>query len=184
MRSLFTLDKDSRVVIDPHALNLLPYKTIWTRDKSKSKEKAISELTYVYFMCDYKSFFSDIVDEEEKHKEICLAVFGEKDYNIDKAVKEAIEFYKKDIPMSVKVLEDAKIGINKLRQYFTDVDLTAEDDKTGKPKHDASKFSNVLKSLADNIENLDKLEDKVKRDTQTNNTVRGGREKGFFEDPE
>lgn len=184
MRNLFTLDKDSRVVIDPHALPLKPYKTIWNRDKSKGKEKAVSELTYVYFMCDYKSYFADITDEEDKHKEICIAVFGKEDYKVDDAIKEAIEFYKKDIPMSVRVLEDAKVGINKLRQYFVDVDLTDEDEKTGKPKHDASKFSNVLKSLADNIDNLDKLEDKVKRDTQTNNTVRGGRDKGFFEDPE
>jgi hypothetical protein len=182
MQHLFTINSKGRVEIDPAALGVAVYRKLWNRDKSKSKEKAISELSYIYYMCDYKSFVSNITDNEDKHKEVCRMVFEKDDYNIDELIEECIELYKKDIPISVGLLEDAKIGINTLRQYFREVNLMEMDEKTGKPIHDAGKFSNNLKSLADNVDNLEKLENKVKRDTETSTLVRGGREKGMFED--
>lgn len=181
MRSLFSLDEDNNVVIDPHALTLQPYAKIWNRDKSKSKSKAISELSYVYFMCDFKSYFSDITDQDQKHKEVSKVVFDGKGGEVDEVVKEAIVFYKKDIPLSIHLLEDAKIGLNELRRYFTKVDLLEETEK-GSLKHDANKLSNNIIKLSQLIESLNVLEDKVKRDIDVNTKITGGREKGMFED--
>lgn len=41
--------------ISPEAFALLPFKKIWTRDKTSKKEKAIAELSYIYFMADPRS---------------------------------------------------------------------------------------------------------------------------------
>ena len=182
MQHLFSVNTKGKVVLDPHALGIAAFRKIW--NKHKDKEKAINELSYIYYMCDYKSYFSNITDEDEKHVEICKAVFNKEDYKVDNDMLTALKQYRKDIPISVSILEDAKIGINTLREYFKGVDLMELDPKTGKPVHDPTKFSNNLKSLADNIDNLEKLEDKVKRDTQISSNVRGGREKGIFEDPD
>lgn len=183
MKSLFQLDQaGKRVIIDPHALGLKAYRDIWERDKSKDKDKAFLELSYVYFMCDYRSYFSDIVDDEQKHNEVKEAVFGSKvKWKPDVKIEAAIKQYKSDVPVSVLLLEDAKIGISKLREYFKDTDLK-DTDRNGKLINDPKKFNDVLKSLSDQIESLDALEQKVKKDIDVSYQVQGGREKGAFED--
>ena len=182
MQHLFTINSKGRVEIDPAALGIAVYKRLWDRDKTPTKNKAISELSYIYYMCDYKSYVSNITDLKDRHYEVCKMVFEKDDYKIDSIIENCMVQYQKDIPISVSLLEDAKIAINTLRKYFTGVDLLKMDLKSGKPIHDASKFSNNLKALADNVDNLEKLEDKVKRDTASNSIVRGGREKGLYED--
>jgi hypothetical protein len=182
MRSLFTYSNSTdSVEIDPAAYTLLPYKAIWDRDKTKGKNKAREQLAYVYFMADYKSFFSNITEEAVKHKEVSKVVFGTEDYEIDEVIAEALKFYRKDIPISVSLLEDAKLGINALREYFRTVSLT-EVDAQGKVVHDSSKLSNNLKNLYGVIDGLESLEQKVRRDVESSTTIRGGREKGIFED--
>ena len=37
------------VRVAPEALTLKPFKKIWDRDKGKSKERALSELAFLYF---------------------------------------------------------------------------------------------------------------------------------------
>ena len=184
MRSLFSYDESTdSVKISPEAYVLKPYAKVWDRDKTKGKTKAREQLAYVYFMCDFKSFFSNITDEELKHKEVSKVVFGKEDYVIDDAIKEAMELYKRDIPISVSLLEDAKLGVNALREYFRTVDLT-EVDGNNKLVHDSSKLTNNLKNLSLVVSGLEDLEEKVKRDIEASNTIRGGREKGMFEDPD
>ena len=184
MRNFFTLNQDGNVTVDPAALTLLPYKALWDRDKTKLKKRAISELSYVFYMCDYKSYFADITDEEEKHNEVVRLIFEDPSkFKVDDKIQDALDCYTKDIPYSVRIMEDAKTGINALRDYFREVNLL-EYDKSGKPIHDAAKLSGNLQKLASIIDNLDKLEDKVKRDMDATQKVQGGREKGIFEDPE
>lgn len=182
MRALFTLDAKGDVTIDPHALGLLPYKKIWDRDKSKSKSKAIAELSYVYYMNDFRSFVGDITDHDTKHNEVIKMIF-KGSYTPDKAVLDASELYKQDVPYSVGVLEDAKTGVEALRVYLREVDLMAEDDK-GKLKHDAAKLKATLISLSGITESITKLELKVKQDVDSSIAVAGGRIKGMFEDEE
>lgn len=55
-----------RVIVEPEALLLQPFKTIWNRDKSKSKDIANSELGYVYFFADPRSDYQYILDEDAR----------------------------------------------------------------------------------------------------------------------
>ena len=56
--------KNSRVVISPEALLIPEFQKIWEKDKSKDKEKALKELSYVYFICDYKSHYLTSMGKE------------------------------------------------------------------------------------------------------------------------
>ena len=58
------------LTIDPMALSLKPLKTIWNRDKTEKKERAISEIAYIYFMEDPRSDYQYIIDREERSKAI------------------------------------------------------------------------------------------------------------------
>lgn len=44
-----------KVTIAPEALALAPFKRLWNRDKTSNKNKAISEISFIYFMADPRS---------------------------------------------------------------------------------------------------------------------------------
>lgn len=181
MRHLFELDPQMNLVINPEAYSLPVFKKLWDRDKTKDKSKAIKDLAYVFWMSDYRSYVSDITDEAEKSKEVITIIDDTGKYVPDKDVSLAIEFYKKDRPISLGLLEDVKAAVNELRRYFRELNLQDIDDK-GKPIHNANQVMNSIKSTGDLLENLEKLEIKVKKDLDMNSSVRGAKSKGMYED--
>ena len=59
-----------KVVISEEALALKPFKQLWNRDRSINKDRAISELAYVYFMEDPASDYQYLVDREDRSNAI------------------------------------------------------------------------------------------------------------------
>ena len=187
--NLFQIDEQYNVQIDPIAYTLLPFKTIWDRDKSKTKEKAKAELAFIFFTVDYKSVYYNQPDEEEREKEVIRHLFKENKnkWKPDKIVREAQNFYKdKQKTFSLSLLENAMIGINKLSLYLRDIsfDEVEINDKTGevKPKHDVKKFADTVKTIPDIMKSLQLLEETVKKEQEQKNSLRGGREKGMYAD--
>lgn len=176
MRNYFKLDDKSQVVINPELLSLEAFRKLWDRDKSKSKDGAYRDFAFIYWMTDFRSYLSDITDNEQREKETIDLIDSTGKYKPDNLVKQAIEVYKKDLPISLLFLEDAKAGINALRTYYRN--LEGDDLK----HQDASKLQANYKTIGDLIDNLEKLESKVKKDLDSENSIRGGKSKGFFED--
>jgi hypothetical protein len=52
------------LTIEPEMLLIKPFKVLWDRDKSKTKENALMELGYIYFMCDPRSDYMYLLDED------------------------------------------------------------------------------------------------------------------------
>lgn len=46
------------IVISDEAYSLKPFRMIWNRDRSKSKEKALMELGYIYHFSDPRSDYN------------------------------------------------------------------------------------------------------------------------------
>lgn len=181
MRHLFDIDGEGKVVVNPDVYSIPVFKEIWDRDKKKDKTQAVMDLGYIFWMTDYRSYISDITDLDEKHKEVVSLIDETNQYVPDEKVKTAMEIYKKDVPLSLGFLDDVKAAINELRRYFRELNLQDIDDK-GKPIHNANQVMNSIKSTGDLLENLEKLEIKVKKDMDMNNAVRGARNKGMYED--
>ena len=53
---------EGQLQIQPEAYALRAFKVLWDRDKTKGKDKAIIELAFVYFMTDFKSDFTDVIE--------------------------------------------------------------------------------------------------------------------------
>jgi hypothetical protein len=174
---------NNQLVISEEAYTLLPFKKIWDRDKTKLKEKALAELAYVYFMEDYKSDFSDIIDDLERSKEILPALSLPASWKEDDVIVEARKFYRKRseeiIPLIL--LRDSKVVIDKMSEYFREVDFLANDDK-GKPKYDIDKLARVIERSAGILQNLFKLEHMVKKEVQDKKDTVGSKTKALFED--
>lgn len=115
------------VQVAPEALTLKPFKKIWTRDKSKSKETAMNELSFLYFYCDPRSDYQYIVDDDSRLEAVKEGVgFAEK-WKPDPTLQAAITFYKSFDTASSALLKTALVGINKIQKQLADTDLENTD---------------------------------------------------------
>ena len=88
--------KKYQVVFSPQALLLTPFKKIWDNDKDKEKVNAVAEMSYVYYICDDRSDFQYILDENERHEAICRDMDAlPNDWERPDYIEDAIEYYKK-----------------------------------------------------------------------------------------
>ena len=170
-----------KVTISEEAYALKAFRKIWKRDKTKDKEKAIMELGYVYFMCDPRSDYQIMLDEEDRSAQIIIDQGFRKGWEPDADVKDAMKLYESFTPISSLLLQDTRIAVNKLRDYFTSIDLFAEDDK-GKPKYNISAFTSAVNQVPVLINTLSEVEKKVDSDMKESSTMRGQGEKTIAED--
>lgn len=174
---------DNKLTISEEAYVLVPFKKVWDRDKTKQKEIALAELGYIYFMEDFKSDFSDVVDEEQRQAEIISVLSLPPTWKEDVVVKEAREFYRKrsEEIMPLLLLRDSKVVLDKMRNYFREVDFLALDDK-GKPIYDIDKLARVIERSAGILQNLTNLENMVKKEVESKKDKVGSKTKAVFED--
>lgn len=174
---------NNQVTISEEAYVLLPFKALWDRDKSKTKARALAELGHIYFMEDFRSDFSDIVDEVEREAEVNRVVSLPESYSEDEVVRVAREFYRKrsEEILPLLMLRDAKSVIDKMRAFYREVDFL-ETDKNGKSKYDISKVASVIEKSASILKGLADLEDMVRKEVQNKKDRVGSKLKAPFED--
>lgn len=173
--------------IQPEAYALEPFKALWIRDKSKNKDNAIRELSFVYFMVDFTSDFADILEDSAREVEVKKSLNLETSWKPDKLVQSAMDFYRsRQETVALKLLEDSRLGISKLSNYIRDINFNDVEinEKTGevKPTHDIKKFADTIKQIPAIIAALKELEDTVKKEREAEKGLRGGRSKGMYAD--
>lgn len=167
--------------ISEEAFVLKPFKEIWNRDKTKNKDKALQELAYIYFMCDPRSDYQYIVDEEDRAKAIKEGEGIDSKWKPDNKVIEAMNFYKTFKPVSALLLEDTRIAVDKLRQLLRNIDLTEVDDK-GKPIYTLNTVTATIKQIPSLVKDLDEAEKAIAKEIMESDKVRGAQEKSMYED--
>jgi hypothetical protein len=181
--NLFEL-KNNKLVFAPVALSIAPYKKLYDNDSSKHKEKATAELAAIYYFIDYKSDFSNILEENAKlHEIISILPDLGKDWKPYQEWNDAVDYYKKmqETP-SLKLISSARNGLAKIEKFFNAIDLQAVD-KSGKPKYSAKQLLDTINQVPKAIESMNMLEEQIKKEIeQKNNKLRGGRTKGAFVD--
>lgn len=179
---LFEIDSHYVLKIDPIAYSLIPFKVLWDRDKSKTKDVAKKELSYIYFKNDFKSDFYSETDEIKREIEVKKHVFGADKWEPDTKVFEAEEFYKeRQRTLSSKLLQGALIYAGKIDQFFRTVNLE-ERDNNNKYMFNPKQGNDILKDLGKTIESLKQLQDIVNKEQEANDQLRGGRKKGMYTD--
>lgn len=174
--------KDGRVIIHPAAFTLKPIKELIDRDKTKDKRNAIEDISFVYFYCDYKSDFNDILDDKEKIAEIKKICISREKWDIDDKIQQAIDFYlERQETTSSKLLQSTKHALSELDNFYKNLDFN-ERDSNGKPIFDVSKVMNSLAGLGKTVQSLKDLEDIVRREREEQARVRGGGAIGDYED--
>ena len=171
--SLFNLD-GSQLVLKPEALALKSIKKIWDKDKTDTKEKAINELTFIYFVYDPRSDYQFITDEEERIAKVKEELGLRKNWAINKDLEKAIETYKETCQtVSSKVLENFRKILEKMNNYMIDTEI----DEVG-----LDKISNVINRLPDTIKKIQEAEQLVIRELEEDEKLRGEKYKKLCED--
>lgn len=170
-----------KVTIAPEALALAPFKKLWNRDRSVSKDRAISEISYVYFMVDPRSDYQYLVDEDERSKAIIEGEGLPNGWKPDKLVMEAITFYKSLRSTSALLLEDTRAVIDNVRKTLREFSF---DDMEDKDRVNAIKsVASTIATIPKLIKDLDEAERAVTSEMQnTSGKIRGQKEKSLLED--
>ena len=135
-----------RITVEPEAMLLKPFKKIWDRDKTASKDKAMMELGFIYFFCDIRSDYQYIIDPEERKNAIKLGEGMLDTWEPDRVINDAIEFYNSFKTSSSLLLEDTRAAVDKLRKLLRKMDLTEVDNK-GKPIYTLNSITTNLSFL-------------------------------------
>ncbi len=181
--NLFDLKK-GKILLTPQGLLIPEFKVLWDRDKNRNKEKALRDLSYVYFITDYKSPYAvSAPSDDVLSSMVAMDFMKKKKYNPDKEIEAAIKKYKElQFTPSMNLLTASIKTINNLTIYLENVDLQ-ERDKSGKPIYKPSDVTNSLAKIGTIIESLNKVKDQVERETIKIGALRGQRKKGNREDP-
>jgi len=169
---------------EPEVLTIKEFSKIIKRDKSKGKIVAISELSYIWFFCDYKSDFVQIIDEDERSIEIInsLVALGNK-WHPDDTVLSAIEKYKQlSNTITSRMLEDARSIVDNMSIWAKNAALHLDEMSGDRPKYDISKIQAFIRDVPKMLDTLNSLEEKVLREKDTGDRHRGTQEKSLFED--
>lgn len=164
--------KDYKVVINPEAVVIPPFNEIWERDKTKTKHKAIQEISYVYFLSDFKSPYA-IYNDAQRPRKIKEDFIKDSKWKPDKLVEQAIKKYDElQQTRSMRFLNSARGLQEKLEKYFNEVDFAQLDDK-GKPIYSAKDAMANLEKVGKVIESLNVVEEKVKKEINDKATIKG-----------
>jgi hypothetical protein len=172
------------VVPTPQALLIKDFKTIWDRDKSKKKEQAIKEFSYIEFMSSYQKN-NPFINYEPfmRHRKICEHVFGDPKYIPDAQVKKAQETYEEiqnEGSVSLRFYKSLVTAVEKLIKFAEDVDLTARDNR-GSAVYTPAHITQITSKAYDTLKQLSLMETKVQQDLYESSKTRGNREINHFE---
>ena len=170
-----------KITISEEALTLITFKKIWNRDKSANKNKAISELGFIYFMADPRSDYQYLTDEKERKEAIKEGEGLSNKWEPDKVVLEALEFYNSFKPTSALLLEDTRFAVDKLRRLLREIDLEKIDSK-GKPIYTLNSITATIKQIPMLVKDLDEAEKALASELKNVGKMRGSGEKTIFED--
>lgn len=169
-----------QVKVAPEALLLKPFKTLWTRDRSRDKNKAQTEFAYIYFWADPRSEYQYIVDDEDRAKEVKAGLGLPAKWKPDKAVQDAIALYSSFTTTAALLLQDTRYAVDKLRQLLRDINLD-DKDKNGKPIYTLNVITSTIKQVPALVRDLDNAEQFLNEQLRETEAARGSTEMGIMD---
>lgn len=180
---LFSFKKDSyEVDFAEQTLMITVFKKIIDRDKTKDKQLALKELTFMWFYADITSPYTAIIDLEDRCTEIKRDIDLPKTWKIDKQLNDAIVFYKLRSKTVIHSLYDsAMIAASAVNDTFQNAKQLIDE---AKDKIEATeKVIRALGNVPKVMQNLKEAEKELLRQIEDNEGKKvGSKAKNIFED--
>ena len=187
---LFDNSTNSVVVNEPEVLLIKEFAALWNNDRNKTKgdpkgikkTRAYRELTYIWLMLDWTSPYVDF-DEQERHQE-CLKDAGltEKEWN-DPDFRAACRKYRElqNSSRALKLIKSAQGVVDKITDYFNNIDIEERDPVTGKPIFKTKDVMAELSNVSNVVEQLKTLEFLYTKEQEQQSGLMGDVEGGFMD---
>ena len=187
---LFDNSTNSVAVNEPEVLLIKEFAALWNNDRNKTKgdpkgikkTRAYRELTYIWLMLDWTSPYVDF-DEQERHQE-CLKDAGltEKEWN-DPDFRAACRKYRElqNSSRALKLIKSAQGVVDKITDYFNNIDIEERDPVTGKPIFKTKDVMAELSNVSNVVEQLKTLEFLYKKEQEQQSGLMGDVEGGFMD---
>ena len=168
--------------IADEALLVRPIRELFLKDKTKKKEEFWQQISYLWFMCDPRSTYLYITDENARAAEIKKQEGLGENWEPSDLLKEAMAVYRtQTITTASILLESMRKGIEQLRKFFSEFDLFALD-KNDRPIYQVSTMTAALKQVPELAKALVEAEKALAKDFATDDKARGNAEKAIGED--
>lgn len=168
------------LVVHPMAIAIPEFADIWNADNTTTKDNAVKELSFVYFMCNYKSAYRGYPESERMFK-LKMDLWNDMNWSMPERVAKAMVKYEElqiASSSSMSLLKSAQRAALKIQDFMNTVNLINDDKGT--------KMGTLLKTLS-SISNITRelglLEQKVSQDLETTGRARGGGQIGARELP-
>ena len=167
--------------IADEALLVRPIRELFQKDKSKKKEEFWRQLSYLWFMCDPRSSYMYLTDEEERAAEVRAQEGFDDQWKPSPLLVSAMEQYRKIVvTTSALLIEDIRYGINNVRAFFREADPRTLDEK-GRPLYQISSVTSAIKQGLELSKMLAIAEKELARDFESENAARGNAEQAVYE---
>lgn len=178
MQKLFDID-GGKVVMNPTILWLPEFKKIWDRDKSKGKEVAAREISYIVFLHSFQSPYQAYSEADRESK--IISDFFKEGWKPDDCVKAGIKKYLELQDSAVlRLFNSTKLALEAINVHFKRVYnkvVESEDDMD----IDIDKLVKNAERLGNLVQSLEKLKVQVQKEQLDNTSIRGGQGVGMFE---
>lgn len=149
--------------------------------KGEYKLRAFREFTYIYLALHWNSPYKDYLERDRHDAAIEDARLTEDEFN-DPEFRAACRKFKslQDSHRSIRLLKAAECAVDKLVDYFHNVDIEERDPLTGKPIFKAKDIEAEMTTINKVHESLVILENQVKKEISETTSIRAGAEDGFL----
>lgn len=172
-----------QVLPTEEAMLVKPIRDLYNKDKSKTKESFMQQISYMFHMIDPRSSYYSIEDVDDKKAQIIEQEGLPKDFKPSEQLLKAMDIYEKlIITPSAKALKSMLIHLDKIRDFIEKVDLFATDDK-GRPIFSADRVAATVDKLPSITKKITEAQKMVEAEIIEVGRARGGNEtKALFED--
>lgn len=145
--------------------------------------RAFREFTYIWLALDWKSPYSDYSEQERHQEALNDSRISESEFN-NPEFRAACRKYRalQESTRSIKLLKAAQNTVDKFIDYFNNVDPEERDPLTGKPIFKVKDLIAEISNLSKVNDELNTLENMVKKELQEASIIRGGAVEGFTPD--
>ena len=193
------IEENHKIIIAPEIKLIPQIADLISRDKGKDKRESFKELSYVYFVTDYKSPYY-IYPRDERRQRVKIELGFDPDWNPDQLLESVIFKYdemqktpsistlvaiRESLMTSTKVIEALRTRIeDRLIKFNTPSETEDAPDELEDITNIVSAVSSLL-VLADKlpkaISTMTDLEEKVKKEQSDDRKIRGGGSINAFE---
>jgi hypothetical protein len=123
--SLFNL-KNNQVVIEPDVLGIPEFKKLWDKDKSKTKDEAYKQLSYIFYVYDFNSPYSG-TDERKRSLTVIKDFIKDESWTPGEDVIAAAAKYRElsETPLT-RLLDAVKLTLDKMTDYLRGTEVNDE----------------------------------------------------------